>query len=95
MAIKNFSDFYSMSELRDLLFHVREHRFSLPQIQKTLTDLGLKFCGFDTLKIIHHFKLRHAGPNDPYDLEKWASYEKLYPKAFSSMYQFWIQKIVN
>ncbi|MDA0991129.1 MAG: tetratricopeptide repeat protein, partial [Verrucomicrobia bacterium] len=33
--------FYSSSELRDLLFHVQEHRFTLPQIEKILGELGL------------------------------------------------------
>ena len=37
------SDFYSMSSVRDLLFHTKEHHFTLPQIKKciTLTPLGV------------------------------------------------------
>ena len=38
--IPNFSDFYSLSELKDLLFHVQEHRFTIPQIQDCLSELG-------------------------------------------------------
>ena len=45
-------DFYSMSNLRDLLFHVQEHRFTITQIQKCLSELGLKFCGFEVLREI-------------------------------------------
>ena len=30
------SDFYSLSSVRDLLFHVQEHRFTLPQIKAAL-----------------------------------------------------------
>ena len=45
--IQNFNDFYSLSEFRDLLFHVQEHRFTIPQIKSCLTNLGLKFCGFE------------------------------------------------
>ena len=40
------SDLYSMSTFRDLLFHVQEHRFTIPQIEVSLTQLGLAFCGF-------------------------------------------------
>jgi hypothetical protein len=36
-----------MQECRDLLFHVQEHRFSLPQIGATLEELGLDFVGFE------------------------------------------------
>ena len=36
--ILNWSDFYNMSDCRDLLFHVQEHRFNLPQIKKILGD---------------------------------------------------------
>ena len=45
-----FPDFYSLSELRDLLFHVQEHRFTIPQIKECLSSLGLKFCGFENKK---------------------------------------------
>jgi 2-polyprenyl-3-methyl-5-hydroxy-6-metoxy-1,4-benzoquinol methylase len=33
-------DFFSLSEVKDLLFHVQEHRFTLPQIQHCLDELG-------------------------------------------------------
>ena len=36
-------DFYSLSSLKDLLFHVQEHRFTIPQIKDYLDKLGLKF----------------------------------------------------
>ena len=44
-----------MSTLRDLLFHVQEHRYTLPQIQICLSELGLKFCGFQNQNIIKKF----------------------------------------
>ena len=40
------SDFYSVSSIRDLIFHVQEHRFTLLQISKILKDLNLEFLGF-------------------------------------------------
>ncbi len=49
-------DFFSLSTLRDLIFHVQEHRFTLPQIQHCLHELGLKFCGFENTDIVRGFK---------------------------------------
>ena len=87
------SDFYSLSTLKDLLFHVQEHRFTIPQIQDCLAELGLKFCGFESPYIVSHFKLTNAIAGDPYDLDKWQIYEEANPRAFAGMYQFWCQKI--
>ena len=87
------SDFYNTSELRDLLFHVQEHRFTLPQIQGCLSELGLRFCGFETDKIVQNFKLTNTGTDDPYDLDKWNVYEEANPNIFVGMYRFWCQKV--
>ena len=91
--ILNSSDFYSLSSLKDLLFHVQEHRFTIPQIQDCLSELGLKFCGFETDKIVSHFKLTRTSAGDPYELAKWQAYEEANPSAFAGMYQFWCQKV--
>lgn len=91
--IENSPDFYSLSTLRDLLFHVQEHRFTVTQIKNCLSDLGLKFCGFESAQIVQNFKLMHTGADDPYDLDKWQKYEEAYPHIFAGMYQFWCQKI--
>ena len=45
--ISTASDFHSLSAIRDLLFHVQEHTFSLPQIKGMLSELNLTFCGFE------------------------------------------------
>ena len=39
-------DFYSTSAVRDLLFHVQEHRFTIPQISEILINFKLEFLGF-------------------------------------------------
>ena len=91
--ISNSHDFYSLSTLRDLLFHIQEHRFTIPQIQDCLSELGLMFCGFET-EIVSQFKLTNAGGNDLYDLDKWQDYERKNPSTFEGMYQFWCQKTV-
>ena len=90
--IVNSSDFYSLSSLKDLLFHVQEHRFTIALIKDYLDKLGLSFCGFETKKILSHFKLSYNLKEDPYNLLKWQIYEEANPLAFSGMYQFWCQK---
>jgi len=92
-GMQSTKDFYSMSELRDLLFHVQEHRFTIPQLKDCLSELDLKFCGFEAETIVQDFKLTNMGEDDPYNLEKWHSYEQANPNSFISMYQFWCQKI--
>ena len=47
--VSTFSDFYSTSMMRDLLFHVQEHRFTIPQISEILKDQNLEFLGFFNL----------------------------------------------
>jgi tetratricopeptide (TPR) repeat protein/2-polyprenyl-3-methyl-5-hydroxy-6-metoxy-1,4-benzoquinol methylase len=85
-------DFYTMSMMRDLLFHVQEHRFTVPQIQHSLFQLGLQFCGFEAGKMLMDFKQTNTGLNDPYNLDKWRAYEEANPNVFIGMYQFWCQK---
>ena len=87
-------DLYSMSTLKDLLFHVQEHRFTITQIQDCLSELGMKFCGFEAKQIVLHFKQINTGDSDPYNLDKWKAYEEANPRTFAGMYQFWCQKTV-
>lgn len=86
-------DFYSMSNFRDLFFHVKEHTFSLPEIQKSLDDLDLQFCGFTSKRAVSKF-LESYGTDYLYDLEKWCEFEINNPQTFSEMYQFWCQKAI-
>ena len=82
-----------MSMLRDLLFHVQEHRFNIAQINDCLDELGLKFCGFEDDRILQNFLITNSYPDDLYDLSKWQTYEKANPDIFKGMYQFWCQKL--
>jgi hypothetical protein len=91
--ITKFGDFYSLSELRDLILHVQEHRFTIPKIKECLYELGLKFCGFETKNIVSRFTETNTKMADPYDLDKWQTYEDANPRAFIEMYQFWCQKV--
>ena len=50
-------DLFSLSEVRDLLFHVQEHTFTIPIIKEVLSKNGLVFCGFESPKIKKLFKV--------------------------------------
>ena len=86
-------DFFSISECRDLVFHVQEHRLTLPQIKAFLAANGLELLGFE---IDQHVMTRYAGrfPDDMArtDLDHWHAFEQQHPSTFMSMYQFWVQK---
>ena len=87
-------DFYSTSSVRDLLFHVQEHRFKLPQISKILKNLNLEFLGFiysNPFTKKEYFKL-FPQDNDNTSLDNWHEFEKKYPDTFANMYQFWVRK---
>jgi Tfp pilus assembly protein PilF/SAM-dependent methyltransferase len=87
------SDFYGTSECRDLLFHVQEHRFTLPQIKDILKEFGLDFIGFD---LEHHVmkKYHERFPDDTSrtNLDYWNVFEAENPNTFVGMYQFFVQK---
>ena len=86
-------DFFSLSTLRDLIFHVQEHRYTIPQIKNCLDELGLKFCGFTTKSTISNFMQFHGKDANIYDLSLWHQFEQSKTGAFVSMYQFWCQKL--
>ena len=86
-------DFFSLSMLRDLIFHVQEHRFTALKIQRALDELGLKFCGFESQDIVSEFKEFFGEKANPCDLSLWHQFEESRPRTFSAMYQFWCQKL--
>ena len=87
------SDFFSLSTFRDLIFHVQEHCFTIPQIKKCLNKLGLKFCGFENKDVISNFRNFHGKEMDIYDLSLWHQFEENNPRSFGGMYVFWCQKL--
>ena len=92
-VINNF-DFYSTSGTRDLIFHVQEHRFTIPEISQILKNFNLEFLGF-TLRPIVKDKYFQFFPDDKSNLslENWSRFEVDNPEIFKGMYQFWVKKI--
>ena len=91
--LTGFGDFFSLSEVRDLVFHVQEHRFTALQIRDCLEELGLKFCGFESLDVVSKFKDFFGENAETCDLSLWQLFEERNPRTFLGMYQFWCQKI--
>lgn len=94
IAVTHYHDFYSLSAIRDMLFHVQEKRYNLLQINNDLNKCKLKFCGFDEKKIVDKFISLSESKEDLYSLNKWNSYELKNPDTFMGMYQFWSQKVL-
>lgn len=89
----NNGDFYTLSECRDLLFHVQEHRFTIPKIKQSLKDLGLEFAGFDLPKgYALDYKNQYPDDTTFTNLDNWEKFEQDHPDMFMGMYQFWTYK---
>jgi tetratricopeptide (TPR) repeat protein/SAM-dependent methyltransferase len=94
--IADSHDFFSTSSCRDLLFHVQEHQFTLPQINDFLGQNQLEFLSFDLPRsVLHNFRCRFPNDRTLTDLEHWHTFEMENSFVFASMYQFWIRKHVS
>jgi tetratricopeptide (TPR) repeat protein/2-polyprenyl-3-methyl-5-hydroxy-6-metoxy-1,4-benzoquinol methylase len=94
--LSGLSDFYSTSDCRDLLFHVQEHRLTLGQIESFLTELGLRFIGFELDPgALHQYRASFTDDPSGTNLRNWARFEAENPDTFAGMYHFWIQKPIS
>lgn len=86
-------DFYSLSNCRDLIFHVCEHCFTLLELKKIIEDFSLNFIGLEVNPSTRHL-YQTLFPEDSTlnQLEKWHQLEEAHPLTFISMYNFWCQK---
>ena len=91
---KSSGDFFSMGEIRDLLFHEQEHRFDLPTIKQYLDTLGLEFAGFllQDRDVVRTFQALNPGRAQWLDLDCWSEFEARHPNTFLRMYQFYCLK---
>ena len=89
----NRYDFFSLSECRDLLFHVQEHRFTLPQIEEALKSLQLNFLGFEMedRRTLSRFRESHPDRDCLTSLSLWHEFELDNPDKLPG-YAFWCQK---
>jgi tetratricopeptide (TPR) repeat protein/SAM-dependent methyltransferase len=88
------SDFWTMSDCRDLMFHVEEHEFTLLQIEEMFDAVGLEFLG---LEIAHapdlvRFRQENPDPGAAMSFEAWHRFEEANPQTFGGTYQLWARK---
>lgn len=94
-VVSQSRDYYTTSAIRDLLFHVQEHVFTVPQLQEMMEANDLEFLGFmfPDPEIKQNYLKRF--PDDPncLNLGNWHLFEQENPFTFIKMYQFWCRKL--
>ena len=85
-------DFYTVSSCRDLVFHVHERRFTIPEVAGALGAAGLRPIGFEAGRETSS-RYRRKYPGDPHlrSLGTLAEFEKAHPEAFAGMYLLWAE----
>ena len=94
IALQQANDFYCTSSIRDLIFHVQEHRFTALQLAGLLSNHKLEFLGFTIEDPLVKSGYLEVFPEDPecLNLENWHRYEQVNVNSFARMYQFWCRK---
>jgi len=92
-AVAGSLDFHAMSPCRDLIFHVQERSYTLPEIAEMMEPLRLRFIGFELRDRTVQTIYRERFPKDAAlsDLKNWHNLELDYPDTFAGMYQIWLR----
>ena len=91
--LTNNYDFYTSSSFRDLILHVKEHRFTLSKISKLLQKYNLQFLGFTNASIKKDYSILYKDDKKHISLKNWHEFETKHPDIFQGMYQFWAKKV--
>lgn len=88
------SDFWTTSDCRDLLFHVNEHRFTLPQISDMLRAAKLAFLGVEFGNETDRTRFLSAldSPMAVQDANALHRYEVEHPEVFGDTYRVWARR---
>lgn len=88
------SDFWALSECRDLMFHVEEHQFTLLEIAQLFQETGLEFVGIEVAfgPDLEKFRAEHSDPQDLKSLTLWHAFEERNPDVFGGTYRLWARK---
>jgi SAM-dependent methyltransferase len=100
--LTDWDDFFTVSAIRDLMFHVQEHRFTLPRIRAMVESQKVRFVGFEFLSGFSRTHLPAEAAQSRYralfpgddsfaDLAHWQEVERRHPDTFAG-YTFWCQK---
>ncbi len=91
-ALADSADFYTLSEVRDLLFHAHERPLTLEAIGGFLAEEALEFLHMDVRPHIADAFAAAQGEAAALDLRAWAEFERDNPDTFDGMYLFWVRK---
>jgi SAM-dependent methyltransferase len=91
----SFFDAWDLDGLRDLLFHVEEHDFTLGEIATLLGELELEFLGFEIVDrpTLDAFRQQYPASGAEHDLALWQAFEEARPGTFAAMYRFWCRAL--
>lgn len=91
--VAHTADFYSASGCRDLVFHVMEHRFTIPAFIELAACAGLQVESLQVGKDVRaRFAEQFPDPAARTDMEAWDRFERTHPGVFGSMYRFILTK---
>ncbi|MFT5082228.1 MAG: ubiquinone/menaquinone biosynthesis C-methylase UbiE/Flp pilus assembly protein TadD [Lentisphaeria bacterium] len=92
-VVSMFSDFYSLSECRDLLFHQHEKCYTWSEIELACQALHVEFLGLvDNAETSNLFYKEFPDETNSASFEKLKIFECNHPYEFRSMYQFLVKK---
>ncbi|HTR83334.1 MAG TPA: methyltransferase domain-containing protein [Reyranella sp.] len=79
--LADWEDFWSASLLRDLCFHVQEHRFTVQRLRAFLEGSGLTFLGFEFpptagVSPLQHYRARFPMERTFANLDNWEQLER-------------------
>ena len=100
--LTDWDDFFTVSAIRDLMFHVQEHRFTVARIRAMVEAQQMQFIGFEFLSGFSRTHLPAEAAQSRYralfpgddsfaDLTHWEEVERRHPDTFAG-YTFWCQK---
>lgn len=92
-SVTRLRDFHATNECRDLLFHVEEHRYTLPQVQALLGEAGLHVTAVAAPAAVRRGYVTRF-PDDPAmtDLSHWDAFETDHPDIFAGMILLWVAR---
>ena len=89
--VVRYADFFTIGELRELLFSALEREGTIADIKAALASCNLNFVGFNDAPVGEYAK-RFPDDKAMTDLDNWQIIAAEKPGAFGPIYQFWVQK---
>ncbi|OGA41990.1 MAG: hypothetical protein A3G28_08180 [Betaproteobacteria bacterium RIFCSPLOWO2_12_FULL_68_19] len=88
-------DFFTMSECRDMLFHVQEHEYRLPAVAEMIRGEGLQMLGLSRQMppgALAAYRRSYPKDGAANDLGRWDEIEAAHPDLFAGMYHIWCRR---